>query len=97
MLERGVRALEKIAEEPILQTEGGPPICPHCNTLNPRVTVSADESDGPLAEFALVAKCGPCGGTIFGVPLEWGLFTNPEEAREEIARRRAVLNGNGSN
>lgn len=95
--ERAVTALEKIAEEPIMQTVGGPPICPHCNTLNPRVTVIEGESVGPLVEFCMIATCGPCGNTIYGVPLEWAIFSDAEEARGEISRRAGALNGNGGN
>jgi uncharacterized protein with PIN domain len=98
LLERIAAGIEKIADEPILQTEGGPPVCPHCNSLNPRVSVAAsDETSGPFVQFFVPMRCESCGKVFFAVPLEWASFTGIHEAREEIGRREAALNGNGSN
>lgn len=98
LLVRGVSALEKIAEEPILQTEGGPPVCPHCNSFNPRVRIAAsDEASGPFVQYFVPMRCETCGKVFYAVPLEWANFTNVDEAKEELTRRAAVSNGNGSN
>lgn len=98
LLERGIAALEKIADEPIMQTEGGPPVCPGCNSLNPRVRVAAsDETSGPFVQFFVPMECGNCGKTFFAVPLEWATYSAIEDARTEISRRAGILNGNGSN
>jgi hypothetical protein len=98
LLNRGVAALEKIAEEPILQTEGGPPVCPHCNSFNPRVRIAAsDEAVGPFVQYFVPMRCDSCGKVFYAVPLEWANFQEIEDARAELTRRAAVLNGNGSN
>lgn len=98
LLERGVKALEKIAEEPVLQTEGGPPVCPHCNSLNPRVRIAAsDETVGPFVQFFVPMKCENCGHVFFAVPLEWANFSAISDARDELQRRAGILDGNGGN
>lgn len=97
LLVRGVSALEKIADEPIMQTEGGPPACPHCNSLNPRVRIAAsDEAVGPFVQFFVPMRCESCGKVFHAVPLEWANFTEIDEAKAELTRRAAILNGNGS-
>lgn len=95
---RLVKGIEKLAETPVLETEGGPPICPHCETLNPIITVpAAEESSGPLVEYYMQGKCENCGKTFYGVPMEWAFFTIHVDATEELSRRAGLLNGNGSN
>jgi hypothetical protein len=98
LLERGVTALEKIAEEPVLQTEGGPPICPHCNTLNPAVEIAAaGKSSGPFIEYYVPMRCLECDKSFFAVPLEWATFVTMHDLKDEIQRRAGVLSGNGGN
>lgn len=97
VLQRGADALERLAETPIIETEGGPPICPHCNTLNPEIKIpAAGESVGLLGLYALEAFCNTCNNVIFAVPIEWAMFQSVEGAEEELQRRAGILNGNGS-
>ena len=92
-LKRIASSLEKLAETPILETEGGPPICPHCLALNPEISIAeADESRGPLGLFCLDAKCCNCNQTMFAVPIEWAIFKNVTDAQSELERRAGILN-----
>jgi len=91
LLRRAVTALEKLAEDPILEIEGGPPICPNCHTMNPVVVTEVQSGQGPLSEFAIALECTSCGSSFFAVPLEWALFTTYQEAEEEIEKRREVF------
>jgi len=97
LMERGVKALEKLAEDPVIQIEGGPPVCPHCNTLNPQVSVHENDGEGPLALFLLDPKCENCGKTFYAVPLEWAIFEAREEAEQEINQRAEVFSGGTAN
>jgi hypothetical protein len=92
LIRRAVIALEKLAEDPVLQIEAGPPICPHCQTINPEVTVVADSGGkGPLSEFAILPECGSCEQKFYAVPIEWAIFTTHQEAEKEIENRREVF------
>lgn len=99
MLERLVLATERSAKAQedliTLATEErdtgesifGPPICPHCSTFNPDIGSGGVEAEGPMIEFALVAKCHNCQGQFFAVPQGWLCFAEQSEAAEEIERR----------
>lgn len=94
-LDRVIEALERSAKAQedliVLATEErdsnifGPPLCPHCGTLNPDVHNGGGE--GPMAEFALIATCGSCAKTLFAVPQGWLCFTTRDEALKEIEGR----------
>lgn len=98
LLERIATGIEKIADEPILQTEGGPPACPHCNTLNPTITVAElGEASGPFVQYFIDVNCGECDKQFWAVPIEWAAFTELNDAVNELKRRAGALNGNGGN
>jgi uncharacterized protein with PIN domain len=92
VLERIATAIEKLAEDPVLEIESGPPICPHCETVNPDVSISEVEEEGPLIEYLLIPTCSNCGKKFYAVPLEWAMFATPEEAENEIHDRTGMLN-----
>jgi hypothetical protein len=90
LLERGVAALEKLAEDPVLQIESGPPICPFCNHIA-EVALDQDAGEGPLAVFLITPTCLHCHNRFFAVPLEWAIFAAEEDAHEELAKRAGVF------
>lgn len=96
LLQRGVAALEHLAQDPIVEIEAGPPICPHCSRFNPEVEVNAEQGRGPLHEFFIHARCLSCQREIYALPLVWSLHTNQDTLTEEIAERSG-RNGNGDN
>jgi hypothetical protein len=90
LLERGVTALEKLAEDPVLQIESGPPICPFCKRIA-EIKIEQDAGEGPLAVYVIVPECLHCHNKFFAVPLEWAIFTTQEEAEIEIEKRAEVF------
>ena len=98
LLERGVKALEKLAEDPTVEFETGPPICPNCGIFNPVVSINENASSGPLSHFMAMVQCDNCSEFFYLVPMHWLTFTRLTEVQVEIARREAILNvGNGQN
>jgi len=95
LAQRGVTALEKLAEDPVVQLETGPPVCPFCDKMNPDVRVAESEAQGPLAEFVIRAQCLSCNNLIFGVPLHWAMGKNIEEIRAVIEERVRAGGFNG--
>lgn len=95
VLERGVIALEALAQDPIINIEAAPPVCPKCNRMNPNVSVEQG-SDGPLAECVLVARCGNCNEVFYAVPITWHMFTNQDDVLREF-QERAEMMSNGGN
>jgi hypothetical protein len=94
-LERGIVALEALAQDPVISIEAAPPICPHCNRMNPTVKVESD-SEGPLAECVLIARCQGCNELFYAVPVTWHMFTNQEGVLREF-QERAEMMSNGGN
>lgn len=94
LIERGVAALEKLAEDPQIEIEAGPPICPHCNTFNPEVATRDEEMSGPLHEFLLVVTCLNCHNRFYAIPLTWHCVKTHSEAEEEMRMRDERVNGN---
>ena len=92
LLERGVAAVELLAQDPIIEIEAAPPICPHCNRMNPTVIVEKD-SDGPLGECVLQARCGDCGRNFFAVPVTWHMHTSLDSVKQEMDERAELQNG----
>lgn len=91
LLERGVVALEKLNEEPVMHVESGPPVCPHCERVNPIVRVSEATGEGPLGEFLIQARCLACQKSIYAIPLMWDCVGTTEEAREVNEQRKERL------
>jgi hypothetical protein len=92
LLTRGVTALEKLGDDPVFQMETGPPVCPYCERMNPNVTVSESEATGPLAEFIIKCVCNSCHRVFYGIPLQWSMCQDVQEA-EAVIRERADISG----
>jgi hypothetical protein len=95
LVERGVKAVERLADDPVINIEAAPPICPHCNRMNPTVKVEQD-SDGPLAECVLVARCQSCNQLFYAVPVTWHMFITQDDVMREF-QERAEMMSNGGN
>jgi hypothetical protein len=94
LLERIALALEKLASDPVVEIESGPPLCPHCGAFNPTVRKPEEgEAVGPLGEFIIVADCGECGQTLYGTVESYSMHATKESVREEIEARRTGDNG----
>ncbi len=92
--ERLVAAVEKLNETPVLEVEAGPAVCPHCNTMNPVVTVEDTEGEGKMEDIILEFGCMACGHSFLGVPNGWMIFHHRQELLDAIqARNGGVENG----
>jgi hypothetical protein len=87
LLERGVAAIERLAEDPVIEVETKPPVCPHCEKINPNVRVQESEAEGKLAEFVIQAQCLNCHKPFFAIPMQWEVATSGEEVRQMISER----------
>lgn len=90
LLERGVTALEKLSDDPVIHMETGPAVCPHCDKVNP--VVRAEESDGTglMAEIVYRMQCMNCSNVFYGVPLQWSTMTSLDQAADVIQERAEV-------
>lgn len=89
-------ALVKLAEDPVVLFDSGPPLCPHCERVNPVVAVSEREASGPLNEIVIQAVCMHCKKQFFAVPVMWACVKTVEEVREVMQERAEISNGQGS-
>jgi len=96
-LERAAVALERLAEDPVIQMETGPPVCPHCEKMNPMVRVEESNAQGPLGEFVIQAHCVNCNHVFYGLPLQWECVKTTEDARLVLKEREEIRGfNNGS-
>lgn len=58
------------------------------------VKVHERETEGKLAEFVILAECQNCHKSFFGMPFQWEVAVNKEEA-QQIISERAELTGYG--
>jgi hypothetical protein len=92
LLERIAVGVEHLAEDPVVEIEAGPPVCPACGRFNPEISVREQESHGPMFEFVLVAHCTHCTQKFYAVPTAWRNYVRREEVEAEMMERR----GNGN-
>jgi len=95
-LERAADALERLAEDPVIEMETGPPVCPHCETINPTVRVEESSAQGKLGEFVIQAHCLHCNSVIYALPVQWQCVKTTDEAGE-ILREMEEIRGHGFN
>lgn len=86
-------ALEKLAADPEVEIEVGPPICPSCGKLNPTVALGPQEGgQGPMAEIIVDGYCIHCGATFFIVIESFSVHQSITTAGEELeARKKAGM------
>lgn len=98
LLERGVTALERLAEDPVIHVESGPPVCPHCERMNPKVSVHDREASGPLGEFILMVRCDHCMTPFYAIPVMYECVKTTADAKKvmaEIVERAGWKDGQG--
>jgi hypothetical protein len=89
LLERGVRALERLVALSEVQPEieeqmdgGAPPsVCPFCEQENPSV-VELATGVGPVDEYVLVAETECCNKKVFCVPVQMLIAPSVDVALE---------------
>lgn len=90
LLRRGVKALEALAEDPEIRVEVHPPVCPHCEQVNPVVKVKESEAEGQLAEFVIRAQCKNCGNEFYALPFQMDCVQTITEAQELVQERMEI-------
>lgn len=95
LLERIALGIEKLAEDPIVEMEVAPPVCPHCGVFNPNVTTSDIGGTGRLAEFHVALTCEECGKPFWGTPVQWSMHLEMSTLRREILERAEYV-GHGA-
>lgn len=92
LLERGVNALEAMVEDPVIDVPVKPPVCPHCEKLNPTVRCSESEAEGPLFEFVIMCECKSCHRVFYAIAEGWNCVRTVGDA-ELLMQERVELAG----
>lgn len=93
LIERIAIALEKLADDPVVEIDAGPPICPHCGKLDPTVRFVSEESTGKLSEFIIQGTCQECSEILYGSIESYSMHQSVETLQQEFQMRRAGDNG----
>lgn len=95
VLERVASALESLAQDPVIQVETMPPVCPHCEEINPIVSVKETEGTGPLGEIVIKATCMRCHREFIAVPVQMQSVSTISDAVELVNERNELRGFNG--
>jgi hypothetical protein len=95
LLQRGVVALEKLADEPTIDIEVAPPVCPHCGLTDPTVRVNEHEASGKLSGFVIQCHCLHCNGLFYSIPFQFQCVKDLDEVRQFQTERAGVNGFNG--
>jgi hypothetical protein len=87
LLERIAVGVEKMGADPVVEIETGPPLCPTCGTINPKVQLPpSDGGWGFLGEIMIEALC-ECGGSVYVVIESYSCHRVRVQAIEEARAR----------
>lgn len=87
-LERIASGIEKLAADPQIEIEAGPPVCPTCGELDPMVMLLAqDQASGPLSQLINEVVCVKCQAPIYVVTESYSCHQSMQTARTEIEER----------
>lgn len=95
-LERIAVAIERLAEDPVIHMESGPPNCPHCDRINPSVTVDESGGQGLLGEFVIRCKCDHCQQIFYALPIQWRCVSEISHIEQAQQEMRELSGNNGS-
>lgn len=87
LLERLTVAVERLADDPVIEMEVAPPVCPNCHLFNPTVATSEAAGTGPMVELYVEMKCQNCDTTFWGAPVQWSVHSDIENLRGELQER----------
>lgn len=83
------RALEKLAADPEVEIEVGPPICPSCGMIDPEILLPEQESlRGPMSELVVDGLCCNCNHQIYIVIESYSVHQGKVTAMNEIRERK---------
>lgn len=88
-LVRIAEALEKLASDPEIEIEVGPPLCPHCGAFDPEIVLPEQESArGLMSQIITEATCGSCSQQLFIVVESYSVHRTGLTATSEIEERQ---------
>jgi len=90
-LERIAIATERMADDPVLEMEVGPPVCPNCGVLNPIVSTESEGGTGHLFEMFVKMHCNGCDTTFYGIPVQWSMHLETSTLRAELQERAKLI------
>lgn len=85
--ERIAVGLEKLAEDPQVEIEAGPPLCPHCGAHDPVVAIASEAGRGPLSHVFIPCECLNCARSFFVVIESYSCHADLESAKSELRER----------
>jgi hypothetical protein len=95
-LVRIAEAIEKLASDPEVEIEAGPPLCPVCGAFDPEIVLPEQEGGRGLMSHVIVnGACGQCGGTIYIVIESYSVHKGRQTAMNEIIEREKAGFFNG--
>lgn len=95
-LVRIAAALEKLASDPEVEIEAGPPLCPGCGAFDPEIILPEQEGGRGLMSHLIVnGQCGQCGQTIYVVIESYSVHKGRQTAMNEITEREKAGFFNG--
>lgn len=95
-LDRIADALERLGDDPVIQMETGPPVCPHCERMNPNVDVEESGGSGPLSEFVIRATCLHCNNVFYCLIMQWQTVAEISQI-QPLMDQLKELSGYGNN
>lgn len=89
--ERIADALEKLASDPEVEIEAGPPLCPSCGKMNPDIILAPTESArGPMSQIVVEGQCGNCHHPIYVAIESYSCHRAKETLKAEIEARETA-------
>lgn len=86
--DRIASALEKLAADPEVEIEAGPPLCPACGKFDPEIILPEQESArGPMSQLVVEGTCGECGHKVFIIIESYSVHQSRMTAVNEIKER----------
>jgi hypothetical protein len=88
VLDRIASGIEALAEDPQVEINAGPPVCPSCNAFDPSVALAFQEGGiGPMSQIIIDGTCTNCTKRFFIVIESYSVHKTIETAGEEIKAR----------
>lgn len=81
-------ALEKMTVDPQVEIEAGPPICPHCGTFDPVMSLNRSEGgQGKMSQIVVDGVCLNCSQPVFIVIESYSVHRSRHTVVAEIEER----------
>lgn len=88
LLERMTVAIEKLSEPPEFEVNLKPPVCPHCNTVDPVVELPYQQGGtGKLSEIVVAGTCLACRKHLWVVIESYSMHKEASEAAMEVSEK----------